>query len=62
LARDSTWLYLLPELAEFAVSIGFVAWALMMFQIAVRLLPITGHHAEEEAKPEHAAPEATPAA
>jgi Ni/Fe-hydrogenase subunit HybB-like protein len=50
-----------PSWQEFAVSIGLVAWALIVFQIAVRLLPITGHHGEEEAKPEHAAPEATPA-
>jgi len=51
-----------PSWQEFAVSIGLVAWALMMFQIAVRLLPITKHPGEEEAKPEeNAAPEATPA-
>jgi Ni/Fe-hydrogenase subunit HybB-like protein len=50
-----------PSWQEFAVSIGLVAWALLMFQIAVRLLPITKHPGEEEAKSEHGAPEATPA-
>jgi Ni/Fe-hydrogenase subunit HybB-like protein len=50
-----------PSWQEFAVSIGLVAWALIVFQIAVRLLPITKHHGEEEAKSEHAAPEAAPA-
>jgi len=50
-----------PSWQEFAVSIGLVAWALMMFQIAMRLLPIAGHHGEEEAKSDHAAPEAAQA-
>jgi Ni/Fe-hydrogenase subunit HybB-like protein len=50
-----------PSWQEFAVSIGLVAWALIVFQIAVRLLPITQHHGEEEAKSEHAAPEAAQA-
>ena len=50
-----------PSWQEFAVSIGLVAWALIVFQIAVRLLPITGHHGEEEAKSDHAAPEAAQA-
>ena len=48
-----------PSWQEFAVSIGLVAWALIVFQIAVRLLPITGHHGEEEAKSDHAAPQAS---
>lgn len=64
---SSVWLQIrpgytyFPSWQEFAVSIGLVAWALMMFQIAMRLLPIAGHHGEEEAKSDHAAPEATPA-
>lgn len=53
-----------PSWQEFAVSIGLVAWALLAFQIAVRLLPITGQHGhgEGETKSEHATTEATPAA
>lgn len=34
-----------PHWMEFAISIGLVAWALLFFQIAVRLLPLT--HLEE---------------
>ena len=50
-----------PSWQEFAVSIGLVAWAIIVFQIAVRLLPITKHHEETEAaKPDdQAAPEVT---
>jgi len=53
-----------PSWQEIAVSIGLVAWAMIAFQIAVRLLPITGQHGhgEGEAKSEHATTEATPAA
>ena len=64
---SSVWLQIrpgytyFPSWQEFAVSIGLVAWALMMFQIAMRLLPIAGHHGEEEAKSDHAAPEAAQA-
>lgn len=37
-----------PSWQEFAVSIGLIAWALLAFQIAVRLLPITGQHGHSE--------------
>jgi Ni/Fe-hydrogenase subunit HybB-like protein len=50
-----------PSWQEIAVSVGLVSWALIMFQIAVRLLPITKHPDEGEAKSEHAAPEAAAA-
>jgi len=51
-----------PSWQELAVSIGLVAWAILAFQIVVRLLPITTHHGEEEPKSEHGASEASPAA
>ncbi len=47
-----------PSWQEIAVSVGLVSWALIMFQIAVRLLPITKHPGEEEAKTEQAVAEA----
>jgi len=51
-----------PSWQEIAVSVGLVSWALIMFQIAVRLLPITKHPDEGEAKSEHGASETAPAA
>jgi len=42
-----------PHWMEFAVSAGLVAWAIIVFMLAIRLLPITKHHAEAETPGQH---------
>src|SRR4030042_595406 len=37
-----------PHWMEFAVSAGVVAWAIIVFMLAIRLLPIEQHHDEAE--------------
>lgn len=45
-----------PSLGEFAISIGLVVWALLLFQLAMRLLPIAQHEEHTEPKAEPATP------
>jgi Ni/Fe-hydrogenase subunit HybB-like protein len=45
-----------PHWMEFAVSAGVVAWAVIVFMLAIRLLPIAEHHDEAAEKPSHALP------
>ncbi len=47
-----------PHWMEFAVSAGVVAWAIIVFMLAIRLLPIEQSHEEVAEKPSHALPEA----
>jgi Ni/Fe-hydrogenase subunit HybB-like protein len=42
-----------PHWMEFAVSAGLVAWAIIVFMLAIRLLPITKHHDEAETPGQH---------
>ncbi len=43
-----------PHWMEFAVSAGLIAWAIIVFMLAIRLLPITKHHDEAAEKPSQA--------
>lgn len=43
-----------PHWMEFAVSAGVVAWAIIVFMLAIRLLPIEQHHEEVAEKPSQA--------
>lgn len=42
-----------PHWMEIAVSAGLIAWAIIVFMLAIRLLPITRHHDEAEAPSRH---------
>ena len=42
-----------PHWMEFAVSAGVVAWAIIVFMLAIRLLPIEQHHDEAETPGQH---------
>jgi Ni/Fe-hydrogenase subunit HybB-like protein len=50
-----------PHWMEFAVSAGLIAWAIIVFMLAVRLLPIAGRHDEAAEEPDQAVSEAASA-
>ncbi len=50
-----------PHWMEFAISAGLIAWAIIVFMLAVRLLPIAGHRDEAAEEPGKAVSEAASA-
>ncbi|OGO03763.1 MAG: hypothetical protein A2Y72_04030 [Chloroflexi bacterium RBG_13_53_26] len=43
-----------PHWMEFAISAGVISWAIIVFMLAIRLLPIAEHHDEAAEKPSQA--------